>query len=284
MGFFNINEILNSSTTITYQKVIDTHNIKPKRICFNSFHKKALKEVKDYGDVRWALNVPFEESIGKIFEKETGFSLRKTRYGFWYPINEETEYEKVLQFKEKYNNTVFLRDNLDLSVSLSEHSDNDGNRTQMGELEYQAKWNSCSKSRIKLSSIVIDFIANTPYYKDCNYICAIPSSKPNKTSLPMKIARRVASDTDLIDLSSEITWKSEKNQLKELSFEERWNELVETDIEINIDKKIKSIILIDDLYQSGTTIQYVAMKLKEFGIKRVYGLTIVKARKDSDNC
>lgn len=31
------------------------------------------------------------------------------------------------------------------------------------------------------------------------------------------------------------------------------------------------------MYQSGLTIQFVAMKLKEAGAKRVFGITLVKA-------
>jgi predicted amidophosphoribosyltransferase len=33
----------------------------------------------------------------------------------------------------------------------------------------------------------------------------------------------------------------------------------------------------DDLYQSGTTMQFVAMKLKQAGARHVYGLALVKA-------
>lgn len=247
---FNLEEILNPSTTITHQKVIDSHNLSPKR----------------------------------IFEDETGLDIYKTKAGkFWCPIKTEDDYSKALKFKEKYEETVFLRDNLDLSLSLSEHMDKEGNRTQLGELEYQAKYNNSAKARIKIANQIIEFIGNTPYYKDCQHICAVPSSKLGRINLPIKIANRISSNSNLIDLSSDIKWKTEKNQLKELSFEERWEELEETDLEITIDKKIKCVILIDDLYQSGTTMQFVAMKLKEYGIKKVYGLTIVKARRDSDN-
>lgn len=285
MGIFNLEEILNPSTTITYQKVLECHNLIPKRICFKSCHSNALRTTDfDNSDVKWALFIPFDNTIKKLFEDETNLQIYKTKAGkFWCPIKSEDDYRKALKFKEKYAVTVFVRDNLDLSISLSEHMDNEGNRTQLGELEYQAKYNNSAKARIKISNQIIQFLENTPYYKDCRHICAIPSSKLGRVNLPMRITNRISLNSDFIDLSSELKWKTEKNQLKELSFEERWKELEETDIEVAIDKKIKSVILIDDLYQSGTTMQFVAMKLKEYGIKKIYGLTIVKARKDSDN-
>lgn len=282
MKIFSFEELLNPSTSITYQKVLDKHNDSPKRICFNSCHKTAFKAI-DYNDVKWAINLPFEETIGKILTKETGFSLIKTRYGYWVPLKIESEYEQALVFKDKYKHNVFLRDNLDLSVALSEHYDSEGERTYLGELEYKAKWYSCSKSRKKIANQVIEFINSTPYYKDCTHICAVPSSQAGKKNLPMKLARKVASISDIIDISSQIEWTSEKGQLKELSFEERWDELEVTGLNINIEDKPKSVILLDDLYQSGTTLQFIAMKLKNAGIKKVYGLTIVKARKDTDN-
>ncbi len=280
---FSFEEIINPSTKITYDKVIESHNLDiAKRICFNSCHKNALKK-KTFKDIKWVLNVPFEESIGKILKKETGFSLIRTKYGFWYPMKERLEYDEMLKFKEKYNEIVFLRDNLDISVALSEHFNSEGERTALGELEFQAKWHSCSKSRIKIADRVIDFINSTPHYKDCLHVCSIPSSKLGKVNLPMKIAGRIALKCGVTDISSSVNWASEKSQLKELSFLERWDALETTGIEINLESNPKSVILIDDLYQSGTTLQYVAMKLKESGIKKVYGLTIVKARKDSDN-
>ena len=45
--------------------------------------------------------------------------------------------------------------------------------------------------------------------------------------------------------------------------------------------KNKVVILFDDLYMSGVTLQYIAMKLKEAGVQRVLGLTIVKSRNNS---
>ncbi|MEA2106027.1 MAG: hypothetical protein U9P82_04820 [Bacteroidota bacterium] len=146
----------------------------------------------------------------------------KDRRGLW----------KSFRIKKKYEETVFIRDNLDLSLSLSEHMDNEGNRTHLGELEYQAKYNSSSKARIKISNQIIQFLENTPYYKDCQHICAIPSSKLGKLNLPMRITNRISLNSNFIDLSSELKWKTEKNQLKKLSFKERWKELEETNIEI----------------------------------------------------
>ena len=44
-----------------------------------------------------------------------------------------------------------------------------------------------------------------------------------------------------------------------------------------------SVILLDDLYQSGVTFQYVGMKLLSSGASRILGLSLVKGRGDRDN-
>lgn len=44
-----------------------------------------------------------------------------------------------------------------------------------------------------------------------------------------------------------------------------------------VDLKGKNVMLVDDLYNSGLTMQYVAMRLKELGVSRVFGVTLVKS-------
>jgi predicted amidophosphoribosyltransferase len=48
-------------------------------------------------------------------------------------------------------------------------------------------------------------------------------------------------------------------------------------------KKAPSVILIDDKYQSGMTIQFVASRLYDAGTAKVYGLCAVKTLRDMDN-
>lgn len=45
----------------------------------------------------------------------------------------------------------------------------------------------------------------------------------------------------------------------------------------------KRVILFDDKYQSGMTLQFVASKLLEAGATDVYGLCAVKTWRDTDN-
>ena len=81
--------------------------------------------------------------------------------------------------------------------------------------------------------------------------------------------------------------KCNKSQMKQLSIENKiatWKEIYYND-KVQIDKKVKNknIIVIDDLYQSGTTMWQYARFLKQMGARSVFGVVCVKSLKDSDN-
>ncbi len=80
-----------------------------------------------------------------------------------------------------------------------------------------------------------------------------------------------------------------KPKMKEISIEEKienWNVIYATTSAVDINPKSvkgKTVIVIDDLYQSGVTIWAYAKFLKGIGAHCVYGLACVKSMKDTDN-
>ena len=80
------------------------------------------------------------------------------------------------------------------------------------------------------------------------------------------------------DISEQVHWNNKQGSLKDvetasgkLQMVQSWNLLIDTDL------SGKNVILVDDMYQSGVTMQYVAMKMKEAGAKRVFGVALVKS-------
>ena len=79
-------------------------------------------------------------------------------------------------------------------------------------------------------------------------------------------------------------WAKEKPQLKETSEKKKWLALESAELSFSAEEMGgKKFLLIDDLYQSGATMNFVAGKLKEAGANRVFGLSLVKSLRDSDN-
>lgn len=271
-------------TAITYEKVREAHEISPKRFCMKTTHPNALTDKYCSGTpYRMFFNIPFGESIRPVFEKETGLSFEKSQYGLRVPLCTEEQCSSAAHFKEKYLERVFLRDTLDLSMALSMNSENGCSKTGIGDLEYQAKYGKSHGAVCCLARIIGKFIRETPFYRDVPFICAVPSSDPSEKNLPNKIACILERDSHLKNISSYLCWNKGKGSLKNLEFEKKWKMLDKVGLNVSSDIKGKDVILLDDLYQSGTTIQFVAMKMKEAGARKIYGLAIVKSMSDSDN-
>lgn len=84
---------------------------------------------------------------------------------------------------------------------------------------------------------------------------------------------------DFSDISSSLSW-NKKSELKNAeSLEDKLDALLNSHLMIadDVDLEGKNILLVDDLYKSGLTMQYVAMMLKNAGCSRVFGLTLVKS-------
>ena len=267
------------------QKAITLENIKEivssnstKRINFSSSHAEALKKYND----QWKITLPFKDSIQPIIKKEIGndISLFASKYKsgrVWRAITNE-EYSKWHDFITCYNNIVFLRDCLDISLSMNIIEDE--SRTEIGELEYQAKYYSNNDAEKQLVSLCEEWINKLPYYKDADLICAVPSNTLD--NLPQRIADKL--DITATNISNTISWTSKTRNVKDAeNVEDKISILEESGFTINNKEQLnnKIVILFDDLYMSGVTLQYIAMKLKEAGAQRVLGLTIVKSRSNS---
>lgn len=272
-----------SQKTITIEAIneilADTH---AKRIHFATSHKACLKEASKNSKAK--ITLPFHDSIGPIIEAALGAenALFKSKYeGYWRSIDSNADYAKFVDFIEKYKNIVFLRDNLDLSICLSMNFGDDNEHTQIGELEYQAKFNNDASSEEKLKDLAKTWINELPFYKIADCICAMPCSNREEESLPKRIVNSLP-DFGSKNISKDVYWESKTKKIKDAeTTEEKFKILDNSKLKIETDVKGKTVILFDDLYMSGISLQYVAMKLKEAGAKRVFGLCLVKSRSNT---
>lgn len=254
-----------------------------KRIHFATSHSGALKAGNE--KYHGVLNVPFNNTIGPILSQkfEGGMNQyifsNKINPGFWRGFRSNEDYESCKSFVEEYNQIVFLRDTLDLSLALSMNILDKDNRTEIGELEYQAKFQENEGAENYLVALVQDWLKKLPFYNTADAICAMPCSKPERAGLPRRIVDRIEGYENI---SSALKWKKKDKSIKELrTVEEKLAALQEFEIEISSDLKGKNVILLDDLYMSGISMQFVALKLKEAGVDRVFGISIVKSRSNT---
>jgi hypothetical protein len=254
-----------------------------KRIHFASSHKDALKK-NNSGTEGGRLVLPFSDSIFSIITTQ-GYQLRPSKFGgVWLPIKTDAEYSLFEDFIEKYRDIVFLRDGLDLSFALSMNIDENDERTEIGVLEYRAKYHCDKDSESKLVEITNEWINKLSYLRYADYICAMPGNKGDN-KLPMRIVACL-SGFCFEDISNKVFFVCKTKSLKDADSIEGKLQVLDTArlvIDPYIDLQGKNVLLFDDLYQSGVSMQYVTMRLKEAGAERVFGLSLVKSRSNTVN-
>lgn len=269
---------------ITKQNALAVHAKTPRRKCFADHSGVQKRKAKP------TFSVP-AEGISKIFEAQTGLPLNYSSQmdNYWCFLSPE-QIEQVEAWERAQGKTIYLRDCLSISIALDTNLEDNtsGNYTPLGALESRAKNSRDSSAIAELSDAASSAILSLTYYKDADFVCAIPPSPGKDFDLPTEIVRQVSQKTGKPDITSGLVFANAKSSVKSASFEEKWNVWEQTGLtyqaSVNgVDVRGKNIILIDDKYQSGMTIQFVAMKLQQAGAYHVYGLSMVKTLRDTDN-
>ena len=250
------------------------------RIHFATSHSNSLRR-KEGNSFIGRFKVPFSNTVAPFFKNVTGLSLypNKRFGGLWHSIKNENDFEIISDFITKFKNVVFLRDTLALSMSLNFNKDEFGDRTRVGILLFKAKYHCDDKAIDILVKGMPKKVEKLPFYCDADVVCAVPSSH----GFLKEIAASISHNFEMENISDEVFWENKKTGLKNLPIEEKWNKLEESNLIVDVDLAGKTVLLLDDLYQSGITMQFVAMKLQKAGADRIFGLSIVKSWKDTDN-
>lgn len=254
------------------------------------------------GDNNWYLKIWMCETYAPILEEcfpEVGFNFTDGEKGTCtatLQISREQE-QQLRELLDIFNHHVLLKKNEHIAPYFSdelyqcfaldynfEKNPDEGTTeyTKYGRLEHAAKEDRNKEALAALVSAFANICSNHPLYKRARIIMPIPPNPSKTFHLPVELARELADRTGKRDGTEMIRKAKDTPRLQELSLEEK-PEALKGAIEIIGDVKGKSIILIDDLYQSGFTMWTVAKLLKQKGARIVLGLTCVKSWRDTDN-
>lgn len=261
------------------------HDGEAKRIHFRTSHANALKRNEGAAWVG-SFSVPFSDTIDPLFREGTGLHLTpsKNYSGSWVSIKNESDFAKIENWTANQGTRVFLRDSLALSIAIDFNFLEESQYTVVGELEMRAKKLADKNALIDLQTRCFEAIKELPFYSEADFIAAVPPRPGKGYDLPTCLARGVAETTGAYDLTSLFGWVGDKGSLKDEAVSDKWDRLEKAGLQLgDIKLEGKPVVLIDDLYQSGTTMQYVAMKLREAGAGPIFGLAVVKSWRDSDN-
>ena len=281
---------------ITKNSVFAKHNSKEShRKCFS---KSGIKDKKKGRGKFFAIS--FAETIKPIFEKQTGLQLLKGQYydsflkgrynNYYLMIKDDNELRIIQDWEKKQGKRIFLRDCLSLSIALdyNKFDPNTPDYTDLGSLENRAKKKRDREAISQLANEVTRAINDLPFYKDADLICSVPSQPDKGFDSPKEVTRLVRAKIGKQDVTDGFIFGGKKAEAtKDILVDKKWEnwENAQLSFKNNDDCNVegKTVILIDDKYQSGITIQYIAMKLQEAGAHQIYGLCFVKALRNDDN-
>jgi len=189
---------------------------------------------------------------------------------------------------------VAMKDLLALSFALDyERKGGDPNNAQtaIGALRAKAKpygGQSATKETLdaanKLADRCVAFLQDMTCYSSADCVVAVPPSNPKKPyNLPRHIAERIAAKWNREDLSEHVKTIKPRNSIKSVAVAGKLDTLLGT---IEVDAGVfhkKNVLLIDDLYQSGITMNYCALMLLRAGARKIFGLACEKTCRNDDN-
>jgi predicted amidophosphoribosyltransferase len=276
-GFFE-------KTDLTGADFLRVKNSGTHRICFTETHKNALTTYK--GKFPFKFAVPFDNGIKQVFDLSTGLNLYRSAggiAGWWVGLENEIQKEVVRNWILSQGTRVYMRDLLDISVCLSLNMSSDRKHTEIGELENRAKYNKDRVAIDQLANYMSKMICACPVLSRSDAIAPIPPRQNKDFDLPTEIAKILAPQIGKPLIHAGV-WNGSKGQLKAVPFQDKWNTLEGVGFTPSPAAKItKSLILIDDLYQSGSTLNFIGAKIKNANNGEVMGMCAVKSMRDTDN-
>lgn len=255
------------------------HQQKSRQICFAAWHRA---EPKRGGPSYGTFNLPFLHQV-------VPFTMWPNRnrddpYAVWRRIDSPQEYEEIEMWARQQNERVFVRDGLLSTICLGRRMD-DKNlcETHIGRLFHQAKYRGNHKSVDVLLDYCDAFLDEFEIYQRTNLISAVPPRPGKPFDLPSLLAEGLAARRDLSDITKFARRQMVKKSVKDASIEEKWDLLLESDLQYDVNVRGANVLIIDDIYQSGATLNYVASVLQKMEASQVLGVVVTKAMGNVDN-
>lgn len=233
---------------------------------------------------------PFLETVAPLFTADTGleFRLRGNRYRC--ELRSESDYKRAADWAKAQHKRLFLRSLLPCCVALDLNFKADQRppeHTDIGGWERDAKRGKSPSAISNLVRAIASVIGKMPHYRGARFIAAVPPFRRKPFHLPSRLAAEVAQARKMTDLTPDFSRSADAPELKGLRLGEKWSKLDKVGLTLaakNLPQGGESVILLDDKYQSGTTMHYVAMRMQKAGVSGpILGLTAVKTWKDDDN-
>ena len=287
-----------SQHPIAREGILRMLTLTPRRMKLSREWPEALHPPKpDQED--WSLVLPFCETLRNAFTAcpVDSIGLRISRAGNrCYTFLREADdksLEQVREWLSAVGGYVALRDCLSQSFAL-DYDRIDGNpdnaQTVVGALRTRAKpynaepTDDTYKAADKLAGACSGFLDTVESYHDVDVVVAMPPSRPDKSfDLPRYLAEKLSAALGKPNMREAVKTVKARPPLKDTALEGKLAALEGTTQVAGKGMKGKVVLLLDDLYQSGVSANYVGMLLLEAGARKIYGLACEKTCRNDDN-
>lgn len=262
----------------------------------------ALKAPGEFGtNADWNLIFPFRETFVPAFEAAfpllSHIPFRQVKSGkSWFSFLKnvsDLEVHDLKAWMECIQRAVGISDCLAVSFAL-DFDCVDGNpsnaRSAIGQLRERAKpynvqpTSDTFEAAEQLVTECVSFLVAVRSYDCVDCVVAVPSSHPSRPyHLAEFLAKGISSRWSREDFSMHAKSVCDRMEVKNTPIAQKMATLEGT---ITCDATVfkgRNVLLVDDLYQSGVTMNYVGMLLLDVGAKRVLGLSCDKTCRNDDN-
>ncbi|WP_410619356.1 ComF family protein [Amycolatopsis sp. cmx-8-4] len=146
--------------------------------------------------------------------------------------------------------------------------------TSVGELIHTIKYENRSSAKVRtagrtLSSSLTEVVLAHPWFQTCDLILPVPGHDQTRLAASDRIGATIAKSTE-IDQGSVATRREFRRSVKNMSRSER--ALLMDEYSIDQDLTGHKVVVVDDVYQTGSTMRGVARAARRAGASTVLGL------------
>lgn len=164
-----------------------------------------------------------------------------------------------------------------LGYNEQEHAVYDTVRSEVGELVYRLKYQGDQSAVPPLARVVAEFISSKDLPIDV--VVPLPPSKQRSVQPVRSIGASVAKRLDIAYDSRALRKVRVSPELKSMNeLKDRRAALAGAFIASAEALKGKSVLLLDDLYRSGASMEEAARAIRKSGAKAVYALALTRTR------
>lgn len=246
----------------------------------------------------WALRFPFPETFANICNISCPQRHNQVRVGtdgkpFTYLqgtahlASSAEEIGSVRAWLNRIGRFVGIRDCLALSFALDferSNGDPDNPQTQLGALRARVKYAADYDAIEEIIPELVAFCETMPGYDRADLVVSVPPSLVSPAfDFPKKLATGVANERKLPYVAALRTVK-DREKVADIRLAEKLD-VFRGSVAVGCRDRFKgkNVIIIDDVYQSGVTMNYMGMKLLEAGARAIFGLAVEKTCRNDDN-